>query len=465
MSDRPNIVEIIWHDLGDWLGCYNRADVTSPSLDAFAEQGVVLENHFCVAPQCSASRATIMTGRYPQSHGVMGLVHRGWRYNPGERDLPSLLGDADYQTALVGFQHERHDPSELAYHQSWTQFANAVGKMPAEEAHADVNAARAVEYLQQRGQSGAPFFLSVGFTEVHRPFGAQYDPGVAHRLTVPGFLPDQTIVRKDMATFYHGIRRADAAVGRILRALRETGLEENTLAFFTTDHGPEIPRAKMTVYDPGIKVAMLVRFPGVFPAGARVQALTSHVDLLPTILQAANVPIPANVQGRSMFDLLAGKTRDHRDAIFAQMTWHGGEYDPMRCVRTPHFKYIRNYLPGWPPQMGGPYVQRYGDEFINRHFARARPAEELYDLQADVWEQTNLADDPAHQSLKRELSARLLGWEQSIDDPILRGHIVTADRSKVGSGCVWAKFPPHDPHEQEFRFGIVRTRDFVDNPL
>jgi hypothetical protein len=134
-------------------------------------------------------------------------------------------------------------------------------------------------------------------------------------------------------------------------------------------------------------------------------------------------------------------------------------------VRTPRFKYIRNYLPGWPPQMGGPYVQRYGDEFIHRHFASARPAEELYDLQTDVWEQTNLAQDPAYQSLKSELSARLLAWEQSVDDPLLRGHIVVADRSKVGSGCVWAKFPPYDPREQEFRFGIVRTRDFVDNPL
>jgi arylsulfatase A-like enzyme len=463
MTERPNIIEIIWHDLGDWLSCYNRPDVSSPNLDAFAAQGVTFTNHFSAAPQCSPSRATIMTGRYPQSHGILGLTHRGWQYKPGERDLPSLLNDAGYTTALVGFQHERHDPSELAYTQSWTQFANAVGKMPAEEAHANVNADRAIEFL--RGRPRVPFFLSVGFTEVHRPFGIQYDLDIANKLTIPGFLPDESITHKDLATFYYGIRRADAAVGRILQTLRETDLEENTLVFFTTDHGPEIPRAKMTLYDPGIKVALLVRFPNVFPAGKRIGTLTSHIDILPTILQAANVPIPTNIQGRSLFELLESKTQEHRDAIFAQMTWHGGEYDPMRCIRTSRWKYIRNYLPGWPSQMGGPVVQRYGDEFINRHFAHARPAEELYDLQSDPWEQTNLADNPDQQTIKQELYEKLLAWEKSVDDPILIGHIEMANPNQVGSGCVWGKFPPHDPSKQEFRFGIVRSRDFAENPL
>jgi hypothetical protein len=137
----------------------------------------------------------------------------------------------------------------------------------------------------------------------------------------------------------------------------------------------------------------------------------------------------------------------------------------MRCVRTERFKYIRNYLPGWPPQIGGACVQRYGEAFVNAHFGIPRPAEELYDLAVDPWEQHNLASQSGMQSVRQELAARLDAWMCEVNDPLLRGHVPFPDPSRVGSGCVWGKFAPHDPVNRDSRFAIVRTRDFGEKPL
>jgi N-sulfoglucosamine sulfohydrolase len=467
MADRPNIVEIIWHDLGDWLGCYGRDDVETPVLDALAEQGALLQGHFCPAPQCSPSRASLKTGLFPQSHGIMGLTHRGWRYRPGVRDLPELLGEAGYRTALVGFQHERMEDHELSYQESQVTFADEKGM--ADELAAEEIGQRAAAYLRsRRGEDTSderPFFLSCGFFDVHRVYGADYDPDVAEMLDVPAFLPDEPIVRKDMATFYGRIRRADAAVGKILRTLEETGLAANTLVYFTTDHGPELPRAKMSLYDSGLKVAFLCRWPGVIPAGHRLVRMSSHVDLLPTLLEAAQAPVPGPVEGRSLLGRLKGERGTTRDAVFAQMTWHGGEYDPMRCVRTEQYKYIRNYQAGWPVQIGGPVVQRYGKEFVIEHFARPRHAEELYDVLEDPYELNDLAAEDRVADIKAELSDRLNDWMQAVNDPILRGPVPSPDPGHVGSGCVWVKAPPHAPEREEFRWDILRTRDFGEEPL
>ena len=453
MARRLNLVVFVWHDLGDWLGCYGKPWIASPRLDQFAAEGALFGNHCCNAPQCSPSRATLMTGRYPQAHGVLGLTHRGWRYRPGETDLPMLLGAAGYRTYLAGFQHER-PPGELTYQEVITA-----------ERHSDKVAPPAAAFLRERARASQPFFLCVGFGDVHRPFGSAYDPARPARIAVPGFLPDAPVVRKDLATFAQRIEQADAAVGQVLDAIHDGGLDGDTLVVFTTDHGPEFPRAKMTLYDPGLRVALLARLPGVIPPGQSVSALTSHVDVAPTLLELLDVPVPATMQGHSLRGYLDGQPPADRDAIFAQMTWHGGEYDPMRGVRTRRWKYIRNFVPGWPPQMAGTYTQRYGEEFITRHYGKGRPAEELYDLHDDPWEQHNLAGDPAFQETLWELSARVVGWMREIDDPLLRGPIACTDRARAGYKCVWGIFPTRDPDQQHYRFEIIRTADFHEPPL
>ena len=223
--ERPHIIGIILRDLGDWLGCYGRPDVESPALDALAAQGAVLEQHFSTAPSCSAARASIMTGRHPQSHGILGLTHRGWRYRQGEQDLPEILGRGGYHTALVGLQDERQDPWDLSFAEADTAFPD--------------DAQRRGRLLRRRGgrarnrmarphrQDEQPFLLIVGFADIHRPYGDEYDEEVAEMLDVPPFLPDTPAVRSDMATFYERIQEADAAVARILNALDDFGLSDD----------------------------------------------------------------------------------------------------------------------------------------------------------------------------------------------------------------------------------------------
>ncbi len=309
MADRPNIIQIIWHDLGDWLGCYGRPDVETPALDQLAAQGALLEQHFATAPSSSPSRASLLTGRHPQFDGSLASTQRGRYDREGVQDLPELLRQGDYHTAFIGSQYECGEPA------SWDE----VRESP-EESHlsADEVASCAVDWLvgtaARRLQAGEvstsdyrPFFLSIDFLDVYRPHGADFDPDVAESLDVPGFLPDESIVRNDMATFYEHIRRGDAAVGRILTALDDTGLSENTFVYFAADQGPDLPRAKMTLYDSGIKVVFLCRWPGVIPAGRRLLHLTSHVDVLPTLLEVSGLPVPARVEGGSFLRRLQGE--------------------------------------------------------------------------------------------------------------------------------------------------------------
>ena len=221
----------------------------------------------------------------------------------------------------------------------------------------------------------------------------------------------------------------------------------------------------MTLYDPGIKAVFLCRWPGRIPAGRRLARLTSHVDVLPTLLDIAGLGVPGRVEGGSFLRRLRGERGETRDAVFAQMTWHGGEYDPMRCVRTWRYKYIRNYQPGWPAPVSGAVAQRYGPDFLVKHFARPRPAEELYDLVNDPAEMKNLIDDPGHEVVKDEMSDRLNDWMSTLNDPILRGPISPPDPFRTGSGSAWAKAPTHEPAEEEFRWAILRTKDFGETPL
>jgi len=465
MAGRPNIIEIIWHDLGDWLGCYGRPDVVSPALDRFAAQGALLEQHFATAPASLPSLASLKTGRYGDPHDDLASNYRDWDDREGSLNfltgLPALLRQAGYETGQIGFRRE-------------PVVTLPAGALPAtiqgSPRSADEVASASVDWLLSAAARDAvpgdrPFYLSIDFPDVCRPYGTDFDADLAETLDVPGFLPEDSSVRKDMAAYYGRIRRVDAAVGRILTTLDEAGLSESTLVFLTTDQGPDLPRAKTTLYDPGIKVAFLCRWPGMIPPGRRLLHLTSHVDVLPTLLEAAGLPTPAQVEGRSFLRRLMGERGMTRDAIFASMTWHEGEYDPMRCIRTWQYKYIRNWQPGWPVQLGGAIAQRYGEAFIVEHFGRPRPAEELYDLQDDPWELHNLAGLEEHQELRQELEGRLGDWMSMLNDPLLRGPIAPREVDHFGSGSVWVKAPTHDPGNEEFRWALLRTRDFGERPF
>jgi len=336
-AKRPNIVMITAHDLGRHLGCYGIGTVQSVHIDALAARGVRFANYFATDCVCSPSRGAMLTGRYPQSNGLMGLTHKpwNWRFNDGERHIASILKDAGYETILVGLQHvTQDDPKGLGYE-----------KVLARECIAKKTVSAAVKDLQSRKSTGRPFFMKIGFSETHRLFtnGTDDSKGVF----IPPFLKDTPEIRKDLAQYQATIRFFDECVGEILEALAKSDCADDTIVVFTADHGIPYPGAKWCLRDAGLEIPLIMYRPGTNLAGGKVyKQLLSNVDLLPTLLELCGVKIPENVQGVSFAPILNGTGEKTRSEIYAQRTSHALRDNTSRAVRTERYKLIRYFEPG-----------------------------------------------------------------------------------------------------------------------
>ncbi|TDD95886.1 sulfatase [Jiangella asiatica] len=427
-SARPNIVLIHWHDTGRYLGAYGRTHARTPHLDALARDAVVFDNAFSTAPLCSPARGSLFTGRYPHSNGLMGLAHLGWEYHANEQTLPMLLAPHGYESVLVGLQHESADASTLGY--------DEVIDVNADRQAAPVVAELAVDKLGTLAQSDTPFLMVVGMFEPHRPFPAHRFPtSDTAPVDVPPYLPASEGVLEDLRAFNAAVTYADEATGRILTRLRELGLYDNTIVVFTTDHGIPFPRAKSTLFDSGIEVALLVRLPGSTPPRPRCPDLVSHVDLVPTLLDVVGAPVPVRVQGVSFAAQLGhGETGQRREEIYAEKNWHGlRQYDPIRCVRTNRYKYIVSYEER--PMVPLPVDIAISPSAIGVDDAAPRSPVELYDLEADPHETRNLAGQEALVETEKDLAERLASWQHGTQDPLLHGLIPAARRAASNRGA------------------------------
>ena len=423
-NQKPHVLVITCHDLGQHLGCYGIHPVQSPNLDRLAREGVRFERAFCTAPQCSPSRASLATGRYPHNHGVMGLTHGGfdWELNPGERHVAGLLAEHGYETHLFGLQHVTQDVDRLGF-QRLHPFGSGHGVGTGSTGSRDV--AAGVEAFLQTPPSSVPLYVEINFFEPHRPYDfGGVEPDTSNGVFVPAYLPQTAEARQEMAALQGAIREVDHAIGRLLDALEHAEFAERTLVIFSADHGLAMPRAKCTLYDPGISIALIARWPeGGLRSGTTVSELVSNVDVLPMILQAAGLPVPQQVQGASLLPCLRGESGRGREAIFAEKTFHS-YYDPMRSIRTQRFKYIRNFETGFGVEVPGD-VQR-GAIFRadpGRYATDRQQLVELYDLLVDPFEQDNLAGSPDYAGIERELDRRLWRWMEETQDPLLRGPI------------------------------------------
>jgi len=342
---------------------------------------------------------------------MMGLAHRGWELHPGEMPLPMLLNSAGYETYLFGVQHESSDPRRLGYRQ-----------IDCSQRSAFAVTEKVVEFLNTSPRE--PFFLNIGFIETHRPFGGTgYDNDPPGNIDVPPYLPDTDAIRRDLSGLHGMVKAVDQAVGQIDRSLQENNLTENTIFIFTTDHGIAMPKAKGTLYDPGTKTALLVRWPNGFEGGKTYDQLLSNIDLMPTLLEAAEAWTPEGLPGRSFLSLLQGRDYQPRELIFTELTWHD-RYAPTRAVRTNRFKYIRNW--GHQPKVFVPGDIIRGllhEPVIDEYYQSMRPAEELYDLKHDPHEQSNLATDAQYRRILGELNDILNEWMVSTEDPLLVGPV------------------------------------------
>jgi len=397
-----DVVLITTHDIGRHLRCYGNRTVTSPNLDALAATGLLFTSAFCTAPQCSPSRASLASGRYPHSNGVLGLAHHGFDW---ELDVPhaaSLFTAAGFEAHLFGGQHVSLHPETLGFREV---HGDATGEVVANQ----------VEELLA-GSRDRRLYIEINLAETHRPYPQPPPDPVAE---VPRFLDDTPEARSEVAALQTAIEAMDVAAGRVLATLEKSGRAEDAIVAFTTDHGLAMPRAKCTLYDPGLEVALIVRWPRGGLRGVR-QDLVSNIDVLPMLLDAAGIEIPDEVQGRSLL-----RDGQPRDAIFAEKTFHS-YYDPMRAIRTQRHKFVRNFETAFRVEVPGDIQTGAIFRADPGRYSTDRPAVvELYDLVADPLEQHNLAGSDDVKDLQRDLSERLWEWMRQTEDPLLKGPVAS----------------------------------------
>lgn len=469
-AGKRNVVMIVADDHGRDAGCYGNTDSRTPHLDKLAADGTRFDNAFCTTASCSASRSVILSGLHNHLNGQYGHQHHFHHFSsfPSVKSLPVLMAGAGYRTAQIGKYHVA--PEEIYRFQTYLTGNQGGHRNPVSMAEKcrDVIAAK----------DERPFFLYFATADPHRGGGTVeddplkpdrfgngpkydgvkeevYDPA---KLTVPSFLPDTPACRAELAQYYQSVSRVDQGVGRLVEILKECGEYDNTLILYLSDNGMAFPGSKTTLYEPGMRLPLIVRSPDQKTRGKATDALVSWVDLTPTVLAFAGVkevegppavgqpgpelpgrpmprpkggakPKPYEFHGRSFLDVLDTPRATGWDEVYASHTFHEiTMYYPMRVLRTPRYKLTLNLahqLPfpfasdleasaTWKSISKDPnalYGKRRVEDFIQR------PRYELYDLTTDPDEVKNLADDAKHAAVLKELAGKLKTFQERTGDP------------------------------------------------
>ncbi len=414
---RPNIVYLHSHDTGRYIQPYGHA-IATPNMQRLAEQGVLFRQAFCAAPTCSPSRAALLSGRSPHSIGMLGLAHGGWSMADYSRHLVNILRQqAGYHSVLAGVQHVAKDAQVIGY-----------DELPNPQRAQDPCIV-ARQFLDSAPTQ--PFFLDVGFSLTHRTKtggksyhnGPMSPTGDPRYVRPPAPLPDTPSTREDVADFMVAAQRLDQAYGVVLAALEQNGLADNTLVICTTDHGIAFPGMKCNLTDHGMGVLLIMRGPGGFAGGKVIDAMVSHLDVLPTLCELLNIEGPSGLEGNSMMPLIRGERDEVNEEIFGEVTYHSS-YEPMRAVRTQRWKYIKRFDQRRVPTLPHCDASVSKTQWIERGW-QERPvaAEALYDLMFDPNEANNLAGDSAHADIAAEMGERLERWMHRTGDPLLKGPV------------------------------------------
>jgi len=421
VPDGPNIIFITADDLG-WttLPAYGNPYIETPAFERLVREGALYRRAFNACSSCSSSRATFATGQYPHTHGVTGLVHRfpSLSLPPEVPTVASLLADAGYITALQGKWHvSTAGPLEYGY----VEVLNPGG----DSSHGIADESAAVEFIARHVSQ--PFYLELNFMQTHLRSDGTWamDPDfpVDPEAVLPldeWVLPDWPEIRDAVARYFSQVRRMDAIVGQILAALDELGLTDRTLVAFLSDNGAPFPGTKKTLHDRGVGTPLIFRWPSTIAAGRVIEELVTTVDLPPTLLAAADVPVPEQMQGASRLEELRGGPIRGGTEVFSEIDRHS-EPIPSRSIRVEGWRYIRNLdeTPlGLGQLTGVEWAQRVA-ELPEHPWNLPRVPAELYDLEVDPHEQTNVVDDPAYADVRADLHERLRRWMEATGDPAL----------------------------------------------
>ena len=431
-KDRPSFVVILADDLA-WndIGAFGNTKVHTPSLDKLATQGMCFDQAFLTSSSCSPSRASILTGRYPHQTDAEQLH---WPIPESQKIFPERLKLAGYFVAAAGKWHlgdamrERfsvvREVDTSGFQLPPDSGPGSNGKF-VESSTGDERSGCAewVSVLRERDPR-KPFFLWLAAVDPHRPYEDKISsqPHRPDDVILPPYHPDTELVRRDYARYYDEISRLDRFVGLVLDELEAQNAVEDTVVIFLSDNGRPFPRDKTSLYDSGIRTPLIIRWPAKIKAASRCLQLVSTIDLATTILALAGFPAGSSYMGKDITPLLEGKDAQVRDVIFAEKNWHDYE-DRSRAVRDRRFKYIMNHyadLPATPPADAARSdtfreMQRLRAEGRlpaeqSTCFISPRPREELYDLNIDPHELTNLADLPSHRDTLLRMRAEYRQW-------------------------------------------------------
>jgi choline-sulfatase len=459
-----NVLFILADDLGCWaLGCAGNKEVRTPHLDRLAARGMLFENAFCVSPVCSPARASILTGRIPSQHGVHDWIRRGnspgespsktvIEYLAGQPAYTDILARHGYVCGLSGKWHLGNAPQPQKSHVFWEVHGRGAGPYyhaplikKGEEYRepryvTDVFTDNALEFLRQRRGKSEPFYLGVHYTAPHGPWDRSQHPAEFFdpyyndcpfasvpdlplhprqiNTATPGHTPEQR--REFLSGYYAAITAMDAGIGRLLDQLEADGRTNDTLVVFTGDNGMNMGHHGIygkgngtfpqNMYDTSVKVPLIMSCPGRIPAGSVCDALVSHYDFLPTLLDFVGfgADIPAGLPGASLTGLLRGEAREGNDEVIVF-----DEYGPVHMIRTAKWKYVHHFP-------DGPH--------------------ELYHLENDPGEDRNMIDSDEHQAMAAELRGRLETWFARHVDARFDGRALAVtgkgqlDRVDTGSG-------------------------------
>jgi len=438
---RQNVLMIVADDMNwDSPGCFGGAapDIT-PNIDRLAAEGMRFFQGYVNISLCTPARAVMLTGLYPHNNGTEGFQ----RIHPGTETLPAHLNEAGYLCGIVGKPLRQQDQLRWSVTYRWqgTGDENLWGRDPAKYREF------AASFFKMANVSQQPFFLMANSHDPHTPYkgeGAghpnfEYDDSSRtfqpEEVRVPGFLPDLPEVRQEMADYCGAVRRLDDTVGAVLDELDEAGLADDTIVIFLSDNGISMPYGKATCYPEGTRTPLIVRWPGHVKEGAvDREHMVSTVDLLPTILEALELPLAQAVDGSSFLPLLRGEKQDNRDAVLTQFHHvHGERPYPSRSLITKEHAYIFNAWSNGERRkkagpLGGPTAEamRLAAKTDPQMAERVRhldyaTVEEFYDLKDDPYCLNNLVSENAgdtNEDLER-LRKEMRNWLVKYNDPIL----------------------------------------------
>ncbi len=398
-ASRPNILWITCEDISPHLGCYGYDRATTPNLDTLASEGLRYELAFSIAGVCAPSRSCLITGMYPTT---LGTCHMRCNNPPPEdvKCFPEYLRNAGYYCTNNVKTDYNFPPPEAAW---------------------DVSSKTA--HWRNRPDPNQPFFAVFNFTITHESKIGTLPENMSEgerkllvdpphdlaKLDLPPYYPDTPVTRRHWAHYFDLITAMDRQAGEVLQQLEEDGLADNTVVFFYGDHGVGLPQAKRWLWDRGIQVPLLVRWPGHLKEGTSTDRMVSFVDFAPTVLSIAGVEIPNHMQG---LPFLGEAQKAPREYIYAARDRMDETYDIIRATRDHRYKYIRNYEPERPYDQYLTYPESFPVMQEMRRVEKAgelkgpeklffrdhKPIEELYDTEADPHELNSLVNLPDHAS-------------------------------------------------------------------